>query len=488
MFGKKDLSLLLTSVLVSSLLLVGGFALLLRMLSSSPDSLSSQNVEEASSQNEASNAPSPVTNRQSAGEQILIKYEAEKSNSPDFASLKQNGAEAFGRGDYDEAVDSYSRAIEISQNSPETLIYLNNSRIGSKDSFTVAVPVPISGPNPGNALEMLRGFAQAQNEVNESGGINGKGLKIKIYDDSDSAEVAEEVAANIVRDTEILAVAGHWSSGTSLSAAPIYNSNKIVFIAPLSTTIELSDLGPYVFRINANTYTGGRALANYALEKLNAKNSAIFFDSESTYSKELEAQFSTDFKLGGGSVIDRFDLAESSFNAADSVERALNRDVKVLLLIPAPNSVDKALQVITINRKRMFLLGEMGNLYTPKTLQVGGEDAQGMVMAPSWHIEADSSSDFTSRSRQLWNADVSWATAMSYNAAQAIVKALREDSAPDRFSLQQILRSSDFFVTGVSGEFRFLQSGDASTTVQLVEIKADDNSRSGIGYDFVPIQ
>jgi len=281
---------------------------------------------------------------------------------------------------------------------------------------------------------------------------------------------------------------GHWSSGTSLATAPIYDSGKIVFIAPLSTTIKLSDFSPYVFRINANTYTGSRALANYALTKLNKRNIAIFFDSKSAYSQELEFQFSTDIKLGGGNITDRFDLSDSSLSPADSIDQAIKRRAEVLLLIPAPTSADKALQVVTTNRRRLPLLGDMGNLYARKTLEVGGEDAVGMVLAPSWHVDGDPDSDFPRKSRKLWNADVSWATAMSYNSAQAMIEALRREANPSRAGIQRTLTAPNFSANGVSGEFRFLQSGDASTSVQLVKIRSANPSRSGTGYDFVPVR
>ena len=99
---------------------------------------------------------------------------------------------------------------------PEALIYLNNAKVGNAPALTLAVIVPISNPNnpPKNAIEMLRGAAQAQTVINDRGGINGKPLKLIVIDDSDSDAVATEIANTLTSNInyqEVLAVIGHWT-------------------------------------------------------------------------------------------------------------------------------------------------------------------------------------------------------------------------------------------------------------------------------------
>ncbi|MFM8006704.1 MAG: ABC transporter substrate-binding protein, partial [Dolichospermum sp.] len=65
------------------------------------------------------------------------------------------------------------------QNDPESLIYLNNSLNNSSKYIKIAVSVPIGG-NLNVAKEILRGVAQAQDQVNRNSGINGKLLQVAI--------------------------------------------------------------------------------------------------------------------------------------------------------------------------------------------------------------------------------------------------------------------------------------------------------------------
>jgi branched-chain amino acid transport system substrate-binding protein len=270
-----------------------------------------------------------------------------------------------------------------------------------------------------------------------------------------------------------------------LAAASVYDSEKLVFIAPVSTTVKLSNLSPYVFRTTVNNYTGGRALADYMLTKLKRQKVAIFSLPEVTYSKELKSEFATAVSLGGGEVVAEFDLSDSGFSAARSVKQAIERGAQVLMLASNNTAVDKALQVVQANNKRLVVLGDLANLYSSKTLEVGGMAAVDMVMAVPWHIEGNPSSNFPRQSRQLWGADVNGVTAMSYDSVQALIAALKR--SPTRSGIQQALSASDFSATGSARTIRFLSSGDVNSPVQMVRISPANPSRSGTGYDFVPV-
>ena len=80
--------------------------------------------------------------------------------------------------------------------------------------------------------------------------------------------------------------------------------------------------------------------------------------------------------------------------------------------------LDKVLQVVQLNGKRLKLLGG-DDIYTSKTLEVGQDAAAGMVVAVPWDIQGNPTSAFPRQSRQLWGADVNWRTALAYDATRA---------------------------------------------------------------------
>lgn len=411
--------------------------------------------------------------RISLGEKISIPREAPLA--------KRSAVEAIAAGDYNKATTNLEASLKRNRNDPEALIFLNNARIGKQKSYAIAASVPI-GTDPNTSLEILRGVAQAQNEINSSGGIKGVPLKVAIANDDNNPQTAQRIASALVNNSDILGVVGPHASDITLAAGTIYNSGQLVAISPTSSAVKLSGFSRYVFRTIPSDYVAARALANYMLTSLQRKNVAVFFNSQSAYSQSLKSEFDTAVLLGGGQVKSEFDLSNPDFSAAKSVAEATRQGAQVLMLAPNGNVLDKALQVIQVNQKRLILLGGDG-VYTLRTLEVGGNEAVDMVVGVSWHIEGEPNSAFPRQARQLWGADVSWRTALAYNATRALIAALERN--PTRTGVQQALSSSDFSTTGASGTIRFLPSGDSNAPVQLVKIVP--GSRSGTSFDFVPV-
>ncbi|PHJ63236.1 receptor ligand binding family protein [Nostoc linckia z18] len=424
-------------------------------------------------------SPEPKTNvsladRISFGEKTLTPGEITPS--------KKEGIQAFASKNYYQAIASLEASLKARPNDPEALIYLNNARIGTSQSYTIFASVPM-GTDPNTSQEILRGIAQAQNFINASGGIKKVPLKVGIANDDNNPEISQKIAANLVNNPQVLGVVGPNASDTTLAAGTVYNSGQLVAISPTSTSVKISNFSRYVFRTVPSDFMAARTLANYMVKTLQKKNAAVFFNSESNYSQSLKSEFVSSVSLEGGQISNEFDLSQADFSAAKSVEQAIKQGAEVLMLVPNTNTQDKALQVIQVNQKRLILLGG-DNIYTVKTLEIGTEQAVGMIVAVPWHIAGNLMSDFPQKSRQLWGGDVSWRTATSYDATVALIAAIERN--PTRSGVQQALLSSDFSATGASGSIRFLASGDRIAPVQLVKIVP--GSRSRTGYDFEPVR
>ncbi|MBW4428704.1 MAG: ABC transporter substrate-binding protein [Nostoc desertorum CM1-VF14] len=400
----------------------------------------------------------------------------------DISPVKKEGVQAIAAKSYDKAIANFTDALKLNRNDPETLIFLNNARIGASKSYTIMASVPF-GTDPNATLEILRGIAQAQNEINTSGGVKGVPLRVGIANDNDNPEIAKQIASNLVSNSEVLGVVGPNTSDSTLAAGTIYTSGELVAISPTSTSVKISNFSRYVFRTVPSDFMAARSLANYMVKTLQKKNAVVFFNSQSNYSQSLKSEFVSSVSLEGGQVSSEFDLSQVGFSAAKSVEQATKQGAEVLMLAANTETLDKALQVIQINQKKLTLLAG-DDVYTAKTLEIGREQAVGMVLAVPWHIDGAPKSDFPQKSRQLWGGDVSWRSALSYDATVVLIEALKRN--PTRSGVQQALTSSDFSTTGASGTIRFLASGDRNAPVQLVKIVP--GSRSRTGYDFEPVR
>ena len=427
-------------------------------------------------------ADNPIENQISSGERVLIESEELSQENLSFRTAKKKGVDAITAGDYEGALIYFDEALLYYKNAPETLIYRNNARIETENegkSYAIAAAVPISDDLPA-AQGMLRGVAQAQNRINESGGINGVPLKVVIVDDGGDAEKAPELAALVGNESDVLGVVGHYYSSVTLSAAETYKQAQLPIIA-LSSSVEISTLGnDFIFRTSPSDAVVGKLLANHMLETWNQERVAVFYNASSAYSRSLKSAFQSTVLSEGGKVVADFDLSKNSFNVQEAFEQASERDAQVLMLVPS--SLSELQEVVIPLADLNFTSGEQLSLmggdvvYSDKVLTEQFEDS---VVGAFWHISAaDPNSEFIIQSQQLWNAEVNWVTAMAYDAAQAWIEALeRSESDPTRMGLQTILSSKEelFSAPGASESVQFLESGDRPISGQLVQVVQQGN-------------
>ena len=172
-----------------------------------------------------------------------------------------------------------------------------------------------------------------------------------------------------------------------------------------------------------------------------------------------------------------------NFNAVDALKQSKSLGAEVLMLAMNTDKSNEALLVIKANQRIMALLAG-DEAYKPEILQIGGNDAAGMVIAIPWHVLAHKDNPFVKEAARLWKTtNINWRTAMAYDAAIAFATAMKQNAT--RESIQSALANPNFVAQGASGPIRFLPSGDRNQPIQLVMVKP--GKRSGYQYDFIPI-
>ncbi len=403
-------------------------------------------------------SPPSLADRISTGNHLLNIWQA-------HPVTKQDGIEYLAAGNYAQAVSALAAARQADLSDPETLIYLNNARIGTDKSYQVAIAVPL-GANVVQALELLRGVAQVQDTVNGGGGINGVKLKIAIVDDNNTPAIAQQLATSLANDASILAVIGHSNSDTSMAAAQVYKDRQLVMISPTSSAVKLSNFDRYIFRTVPSDRMTAQALGNYMLQRLKKRKAAVFFNAASEYSQSLKQEFKEALFYNNVELVQEVDLTRPDFDADMAMQTAIAQGVEVLMLAPDSKALDRAFQIIQLNRRRLQVLAG-DTAYNPTLLKLVGDQAVGMVVAVPATVQF---SPFQQQFGQLWGGKVvpSWRSALAYDSTQALVAALRKN--PTRQGLQRTLALPTFTAPGAKGSVSFLGSGDRKGNVQLMTV------------------
>lgn len=430
-----------------------------------------------------------ISARMSVGETVLVTSVTNEDKSA--------GAAAFKRSDFKTAVKRFEHAFQQHRNDPETLIYLNNARIGDRPALKLAVSVPI-GSNMNVAQEMLRGVAQAQEEINRQGGVSGQRLKVQIANDDNNPEVARAIADRFVKDSQILAVVGPNASEASVAAVPIYTQGRLIMITPTSFSDQLSARGPYVFRMVPSIHFLADKLANDYIKTHPHASIAICSDATAVDNDSYQSQFTNQVMAQAAKhpsvvlVDSACDFSAPDFDPFVVIETLIKNGADTLLLAPHVDRIRQATAIAKANHGRLKLLGSP-TLYTATTLTLGRSAVDGLLLVAPWHPALLPNNPFPHKAATLWGGSVNWRTAMSYDAMQVIVTGLQQAiaadgrTAPTREQVKDALRSPNFSVNGASGQIRF-RSGERSPFPGFgILLQVKPVSSSQFGYDFVPL-
>lgn len=417
----------------------------------------------------------------------LTLSSGERSLFADSSPTTTAAAELLRQGNLSAAIVVLETALQRNRNDPEARIFLNNARAQQQgDPLSIAVVVPISS-NPDRAKETLRGVAQAQEDFARQGGLGGRLLRVVIADDGDNPEQAAAVAKALVEQPEILGVVGHNASDATIAAAAVYQAAGLGMISSTSTSTQISTLGNAIFRTVPSDQIAGTQLARYALNTLRLQRAAILYNPNSAYSSSLRNAFATTLASEGGQIIAEFDLSAANFDPQSSLRMAIDQGAEVAFLAPTATVATQALAFARTNALQGRPLTLLGGdvLFSFNTLQQGGAAVEGLVVAVPWHPDVPRNREFAQAAAQLWGGQVSWRTALAYDATRAFLQAFSLGSTNRSAVIASLGNPSFLLSDGASGQVRFMPSGDRDAPNVLVRIER--GNRSGTGYDFVPL-
>ena len=410
----------------------------------------SEEVQIDVAQQEEPGEPEQPPSQLSQGEKVLLVT----STLP----LKEDGAKALASGDYTAAVTAFESARDVDISDPETLIYLNNARIGEDEAHGLAVIAPLAADSVA-ASDLLRGVAQAQTEINQAGGIQGKPLRLYLADDQGDVAISQDIANELSQAPDILGVIGHDSAATAEAVTEIYTSAGLPFVST-NPTNEASQ--PTI----SSKLPIADALAFYMV-KLNHRTAILFYDGNSDYSLTFRQSFEEAVKANESTLTAEINLADLPNSSPTQTPEA-----EIFVLSPGDSALQTAkesIEIIPNDKVDHFYRHVFGGyeLFNPEVLDLFGSMATGTILAVPNAIYQSAASPFSEKPRTLWQTTVDWTTSASYETIQSMAAGI--DQSPTRAGVQSALDSS----------------AAHTTTVRLIRVRI--NGDAPTGYDLLPI-
>lgn len=339
------------------------------------------------------------------------------------------------------------------------------------DNVRVGVFMSLTGSTANFGISSVNGIKMAADEVNATGGINGKQVELLVQDDRSDASEAATIVTKFVTQDQVHAILGEVASSRSIAAAPIAQNAKIPMLTPSSTNPEVTKKGDFIFRSCFIDPVQGAAIAQFAARTLGAKRAAIMVDRKNDYSTGLAQVIDEVFARLGGQVVatQSYQEGDQDFNAQLTSLKGSNPEV---IFVPgyyndvgliAKQARDKGITVPLIGGDGW----DSAQLYA-----IGGSALNGSYFSNHYSpYDTDAKvQKFVNDYKARYNTIPDALAATAYDAAHIMFDAIKRANSLDGTAIRDALAATKSF-PGVTGDVTFNENRDAVKPIVMIEIK-----------------
>lgn len=315
------------------------------------------------------------------------------------------------------------------------------------------------------------GIMLAVDEINAAGGVNGKKIQIRVYDDQGKTQEAGTAVTRLITDDNVVAILGEVASSLSIAGGRVAQQYGVPMISPSSTNAQVTQIGDMISRVCFIDGFQGYVGAKFARENLNVAKVGTLYDQGSAYSKGLKDDFGKALVAMGGTVV-----SEQAYTSGDqdfSAQLGSLRDAGAeAIYIPGyyTDVGNIALQARNLGITVPLLGGDGWD--SAKLAEIGGAAIEGSYYSNHYAKEEQRPEvqKFVADYRARYGADPDGLAALGYDAARVLADAMkRSPSLEGKALAKAIAETRDF--PGVTGAITIDEHRNAKKPAVMVQMK-----------------
>lgn len=341
----------------------------------------------------------------------------------------------------------------------------------SKEPIKVGFFAPTTGPVAADGENSLNAAKLAVENINASGGIDGREVVLVDYDDAFDTKQSVSVAQKLTTKDSVVAVVSGSYSGTTRAAAPVYQDAGIPMIASYAIHPDITKTGDYIFRQSFVGSVQGKAGGKVAAEMLGAKKISILYV-DNDFGSTLSSSFTEMAESLGAEIVstDKFSFGEKEFTPILTKIKQLDAD---LLYLPAyPGEGSQIVRQAHDLGLDLQIMGTEGIDATVQFIGVAGEAAEDVIITTNLNRDSDREivQEFIGSFTEKYGYRPNMVAASTYDAFTVLFNVMKQtgvDSAAIKDGLHEIKDIEA--VTGVIKGYNILGEVEKTVQVQIVQ-------------------
>lgn len=336
--------------------------------------------------------------------------------------------------------------------------------------YKIGCITPLTGEGATYGTATKRGVDFAVEEINNTGGITGKKVKVIYEDDKMTPKDAVNALNKLVRVDKVPVIIGGFTSRVTLALAPLAEQNRVILFSGSSTADDIKFAGDYIFRNVPPNKGQGKSAALFVINFLKKKKAAILYKNDD-YGKSLADAFKEFFtKLGGQILLEEsYDPGKKDFRDVLTKIKPLNPEI---VFYPGNYQESGIIlkQAKEMGIKSIFVGGD--GSYSPELINIAGaaaEQSYYTLMAMGFGIADQEIEKFTKSFIEKYGEEPDIYAAYAYDVMKTLAEAIRIGGYSAE-GVKKALYTNTF--RGVTGITKFDSYGEVDKPYYIYEVKA----------------
>jgi branched-chain amino acid transport system substrate-binding protein len=156
------------------------------------------------------------------------------------------------------------------------------AEVGITDTeILIGSSVNLSGASYQRAKGTIDGAKLFFDRINKAGGVNGRKIKLNLYDDRYDPKLTFENVQKLIEQDKVFALFGVFGAPTTNAIVPIVTRSKIPLFAPASGTDTIRNpVNEYIFNVRPSYAMEAEATVKFVVEKLKINDVGIFYQDD----------------------------------------------------------------------------------------------------------------------------------------------------------------------------------------------------------------
>jgi len=258
-----------------------------------------------------------------------------------------------------------------------------------QQEYKIGAIYNLEGSQSSLDVPSAKGAECAVELVNAQGGINGRKLKLILYDGKSDPAVIKEATQKLIFEDKVPVIIGFSDTDMVLASAPIAAQNDVIFITSGATSPKLPEQVPtYLFLSCFGDNVQSAVLAEYAYERLGLKSCYVVTDEEMDFTKLLSRYFKERYSELGGKIVKEsfFKGGAKDYSKFISETRELDPQPDMLFISAGPDDVGNIIAQFRAAGIIQPIFG--GDSYdTPLLLETAGQKTNDVYYTTHFLVE-----------------------------------------------------------------------------------------------------